>query len=194
MADEPVPTPQPTDALADQLRGIVRDELQQGQRAAMQRVQQEAQRQRQQVAQQQTAQQEEARWSDPVGQAVAPYVLPQLAQARFEARNAGDRADFYMTFDDAKPYRDEVEALFQQSLAARNPQTREALWYYWKGRNAERYGKDQAERHEQLTRTTNQTGAVMGPALHLDQRPLSLDDFRRLPVDQMEKVLEGHTF
>ena len=85
-------------------------------------------------------------------------------------------------------------SLFQQSLAARNPQTREALWYYWKGRNADRYGQDQSQRQTQLTRETQQTGAVMGPSLHLENRPISIDDFRRLPVDQMEKVLEGHTF
>lgn len=182
------------DALAEQLRGVVREEVATAQQTAKAEAEAAQRQQAQQTAQRQQAQAASQQWQDPVGQTLAPYVLPIAQQAAFQTRAAEDKVDFYLDHEEARPYRAEIEDLFHRSVAARNPQTRESLWYYFKGRNADRLAADDRTRAEAVARQTVQTGAVLGPSLRMAEQPISMADFAKLPVEDMEKVLAGHTF
>ena len=190
------PTPEPAQAQAspfnaDALAGTIREQV----KGAIGELQQQAQREQAEQAQRLAQQQQAARaQQDPVAQTIRPYIEPALQAMNLQVQAANDRADFYDTFPEARTYKQDVESMFQQLMAQGRPLEREAVWHYYKGKNAEAIAqRAEADKQAQLQASANQYATVGGPSA---TRPpgVNLDNFRSLPLDQQRDALKGVSF
>lgn len=188
MADEPLRQPAPFNE--DALRGLVQDSVRtalhdQAQRAQAQQV---AQAQQQMAARAQTVAAQ-----DPVYQhVVRPYVEPIARQMAVQSQGALDAVKFYNQHPAAVKYMDHLEANFNQLAAQGMPFDRATIWNHYRGQNFEHF---QQQAREEATAAAAR-GATIGSAGvgRPDAQPFDLNAFKRLPLDEMEKALEGAKF
>lgn len=194
MAD-PTPTPEPqpfnADALASTVQSAVKSTLQEMQAQATA----QAQQRQQQAAQQQAAQRQQQQWQgDPVAATLRPYLEPLAQSMSLQVQAANDKADFYLSFPEALEHKGDVESMFGQLMQQGRPMEREAVWHYYKGKNAEAFAQ-KAENRKQaaLDQAAGQHTTIGGPAALRPAGP-DLDNFRALPLDQMRDALKGVSF
>ena len=182
-----MPAPYNTDALAATVQGAVRSAVQEMQTQAAQQAQQQQAQQRQQQA---AAQQ----WSDPVAQTVRPYIEPVVQALNLQVQAANDKSDFYMTYPEAAGYRQDVESMFQQLMQQGRPMEREAVWHYYKGKNAAAFSERDAQKaKEDLEASTSRFATVGGPSAQRPTGP-NMDQFRSLPLEAQRDALKGISF
>lgn len=187
MADEPTtPAPYDADALATRMRGVVREELNHLAGAAQQRQAQQAQ----QVQQQQAVQ---AASGDPIYQAVVkPYLEPALRAMNVQTQAAVDAVHFYNRHPEAREYQPHIEQRFGQMVQAGTPFDRETVWDHFRGQNLTHF----IERQQQAVQQAGAQGATIGaPGVgRTTPQPFNREEFRALPLEQMEQRLAGVTF
>lgn len=130
--------------------------------------------------------------------AITPIIGGDLASANFNAANANDRVDFYMGNDAAASYKDDVEKVFSELQQQGRAMPRAAILRYIRG---ELFEKDPQAFHERENARTERQLERAGGAVDIGAQTLNkarndpmFTHFDTLPLDEMEKVLEGITF
>lgn len=188
MADTPTPTPAPFNE--DALRGLVQSSV----REALGDVTQRAQAQQVAQAQQQmAARAQQAAGQDPIYQhVVKPYVEQPMRQMAAMTQSAQDGMRFYARNPEAVPYMDQLEAQSQQLMAQGLPFDHQTIWNHFVGQNFAHF----EEKRRQATQEAAARGATIGSAGvgRPDAQPFDLAAFKRMPLEEMEKALEGAKF
>lgn len=97
-----------------------------------------------------------------VGKVIRDEVGADIAQAQLLALDAGDKADFYTRFPEARRYQSEVETKSRELMQAGRPMDRESIWYWYKGRNEEKLLKDRQADEEQQKQRAREAAIVAG--------------------------------
>jgi hypothetical protein len=161
-----------TSAIAD-ARAQGTAEIQQGQR-------------RDQAAQQWAA--------DPVAQTLAPYLTPMAQQMNLRVQAAEDKGDFYLGHPEAGEYRGEIESMFNQLMTQGRPMEREAVWFYFKGRNGDMFAQKAAKDAEAQLATAARHGVSVGGSDMSRPGAMDLSNFGSLPLDKKREAVEGRLF
>ena len=181
--EKTTPAPFNADALRAQIdssvRGAVTD-------LAQRHAQEQAKAQQYQAAQQQQA-------GDPIyNQVVRPYVEPIARAVATQSEAALDAVKFYNRHPEAHRYTNAIEENFDRLLQAGKAFDRESVWNHYKGANQDHFFKEQ---QEAATRAAAQGAAVGASGVgRPDTAAFDMETFKKLPVEEMEKVLAGHTF
>lgn len=192
----------PEDAQNQQAQGVDEAKLASlintGVKSALSEMQAQTQQQVAQFNQQRQAQaQQQAlnnQWAaDPVAQTIAPYVAPVVQQLGLQVQAANDKADFYLSHPEAMEYKGDVESMFNQLLTQGRPMEREAVWYYYKGRNADVFAEKDAARKQQALSNAVQNGASVDGAA-VSNIPQGLENYRQLPPDKLKEAIGTMTF
>jgi hypothetical protein len=129
---------------------------------------------------------------------IDPFIKPDLDEARFAGADAQDYVKFYTNNPDAAEYQEKVEATFTALKKAGKPLGRADILDYLIGQEY-RHDKDKfteklnVKRKEQLERAESASdfGAFSVTKAKNDK---TFADFDKLPLEDMEKLLEGVTF
>jgi hypothetical protein len=125
---------------------------------------------------------------------VDPIYRNELESIRLEARAARDEATFYRKHPEAVDIADDLEKLFVESANNGRPTSREALYDFYNGReqrmNPEKY---EARRKAQLERASAASDIGSG-SNGKEKAGITIDDFKSLSLEDMERALEGVTF
>lgn len=141
------------------------------------------------------AQQVQQQWAaDPVAQTIAPYVAPIVQNLGLQIQAANDKGDFYAMHPEATKYRGDIESMFNQLMTQGRPMEREAVWYYYKGRNAEAFAEEAAKSQKDQVAQSNAANAVVGGGAGIRPDGVDMNTFRTLPVEKQREALQGMVF
>lgn len=146
--------------------------------------------QRTQQAQQQQQAAIQQQWQqDPVGAAVAPYVVPMARELTLRAEAAEDKADFYTSHPEALRYKGKVEELFRKAYDQGRPTSRESLWKFHIGENFDHFAKEREENQRLQAEEAARIGATVGGAFRPGSTTQSDSEFMNLPLEKKREVL-----
>ena len=133
-----------------------------------------------------------------VGEMISPFIDPKIDQATLTANDAKDEVRFYRRNPDAIDYEEQIEEIFTQSVKEGRPTSRATIYNYVVGKEVmtapEKFeSRQQARKQAQLDRvhSAGDFGADSATRQKVDN---SFKDFAKLPLDEMETMLEGVTF
>lgn len=147
---------------------------------------------------QQSVKTEQDQAREQLQQFITPFVEPSLNEAKFTSADAKDYVSFYTNNDDAKEYQEEVEKLFEQASKANRPLPRRDILNYIIGRE---YKTDPDKFTEKLTskkkaqlERASQATDFGATNMSKERYDNTLKEFSSLPLEDMEKALDGVTF
>lgn len=156
---------------------------------------------REQAAQQDAAAaqaaQAKTQWAgDPVAQTIAPYIAPLAQQMNLRVQAAEDKGDFYLGHPEAADFKGEVESMFNQLMTQGRPMEREAVWYYFKGRNEKLFAdRAAAQAKESLSNAARGGMSVGGSDM---ARPggaaVDMSTFHSLPLEKKRELIGNTPF
>ena len=138
--------------------------------------------------------------NEEVRQALNPFIQPGIDDAKFRGDDAKDYASFYIRHPEARENHDEVEKMFATLAQAGRGTTREDINKYIQGKryveNPDKFVDDEMEkRKKELEKLESSTDIGAGALFRRDGgQVVSIEEFEQLPVDEMEKMMEGFTF
>jgi hypothetical protein len=149
-----------------------------------------------QIQQRQAQQQQANQWAaDPVAQTLAPYLQPMAQQMNLRVQAAEDKGDFYLGHPEAGEYKGEIESMFNQLMTQGRPMEREAVWFYFRGRNAEMFAEKAAKSNADQLATAARSGVSIGGSdMSRPGSAVDLANFGSLPLEKKRELIGNTPF
>ncbi len=131
---------------------------------------------------------------NPLRDVLRPVLDPELSRINIIAEGAKDAAIFYSSSPEASAHKDYIEKAFQTMVQNGTPMNRDAIYKHWKGENEQTRFK--AWREEEIKREKEAEERKQYETIGGGNRPVvgKVVEARDLPIEELEKALEGMTF
>jgi hypothetical protein len=144
----------------------------------------------------QPTQTEQERAQQELHNIIRPIVDPDIQRSKFDAADAKDYTHFYRSNPDANET--EIEATFKTLVEAGRPTTRADIARYLDGKNFQedptKFMAKQVERQKAQVQRAQLAGDAGAGALDRARNDPQWTNFASLPIEDMEKALDGVTF
>lgn len=150
------------------------------------------------VPQQQQARSQQQEAEEQLRQTLNPYIQPGLNAAQLAAADVNDKVDFYLKRPDLADMSDDVEKMFNDLKSQGRAIPRVDIANYLVGKMAnddpEKFDKrSSARKQAQLDKLSGATDMGLG-ALDKAKNDPVWSNVRNMPLDELEKALDGVSF
>lgn len=128
---------------------------------------------------------------NPLQAVIDPLIAPHVNRAALAAQAAQDAAVFYSSHPEAVKYQPDIEQAFNQLIAQGTPFTRQAVWEWYRGKNFDKFVKEEQEKDQAKINAANNVadgGGGIRPAGGPVKDAFTASD------DELKNALNGVSF